>query len=260
MTLSPREKLIHCGWIIAVLIFVIVLLLTNRVDQNTDLVTQIGVATGLVSLVVGVIAIVYAFVTNGALGDSSNRLEKSSKAIEDASHETIASIESIRSTLTVLAKQVSDIDSKLPLASQGSQSSQTPQPELSGPVINVNQLIDYFLNTASWFGLLTLYVAVKRHEADKPFNAYAWTSTLGGLSPDYAIGYFVSTASTGIVMYDQTRFLQQGNLWITFVFSGLSEKITQNVSVNLSRPGLSPEDISLRSTQKIQSEAYISQP
>src|SRR5271154_6630738 len=102
MNWTPREKLIHCGWTIALLLLAIVALLTLKLGGHADIVALIGVATGLVSLVVGVIAIIYAFYSNSSLSDNASRLEKSSKTIEDAALQTALDIEKIRTELAPL--------------------------------------------------------------------------------------------------------------------------------------------------------------
>jgi len=257
--LAPREKLIHGSWIIGVLTIAVIVQASLKAAGDENTATLIGVVTGLVSMVVGIIAIFYSFISNASLSETSSRLHDSSAEIRKSSELVISKLEEIGSKLSPLnevAKHVSDI--KTQLAAQGSQPTSDRRPDLTAHQF-AQQLLEYFTATSSWLGLLCLYAAIKRHEMQKPFNAYRWAELVGNASPDYAISYIICTASVGLIGQDQNRFLQSGNLWLTFVLPNLLDKITHSISTSVAREGLPQESKDLRAHQRAQTDIYIAE-
>jgi len=259
--LTPREKLIHGSWIIGVLTVAVIVQASLKAAGDDNTATLIGVVTGLVSMVVGIIAIFYSFISNASLGETSSRLHDSSSEIRKSADLVISKLDEIGSKLSPLsevAKQVSDIHLNMPRAAQGSQSDTNLPPKTANQF--ANQVVTYFLTSSSWLGLITLYAAIERFKIQKSFNAYSWATFVNSVSPDYAMGYLVCTASTGMITYDQNRFLQEGNIWITHVNPQLLEGISQSVTSNLTRTGVRQEELSLRTALKSQTDNYIKSP
>jgi hypothetical protein len=263
MKLETRDYV----WIIGILTVAVIIQASLKIEHDDNLALLVGVATGIVSMVIGILAIFYSLTSSGTLSETSNRLHDASVEIGESVDTITSKLKEISAEIAPLARvaqQVSEIHAKLPLGPQGNQASTSSPPQPSGQNFDAeqfaNEWINYFLATSSWIGLLTLYAAIERHRASKSFNAYTWANMVGGISPDYATGYLVCTTSLGLITHDVPRFMREGNFTITFVFPLLNDRLLQSVTANLTRSDITAENSALRSQQKALTDTYISQP
>lgn len=79
----------NCYWIIGILLFIIVLLLTKHYGADEETVSYIGFAGTLISIILAVIAIIYSFYQSSVYDNSTRSLNESSirikKLVKDVS-------------------------------------------------------------------------------------------------------------------------------------------------------------------------------
>src|SRR5258708_7153431 len=98
--MSWEKKDIHFAYITGILIFVIIGLVTFQVAERPDIVTLISIASGAVSLVLGLVAIVYAFISNASLGGTSSKLEDSAKQIASSTELVVKKLDLLREEIS----------------------------------------------------------------------------------------------------------------------------------------------------------------
>jgi len=259
--LTPCDRTIHGLWIIAVLTTAVIIQATLKVSSDSNTATLIGVATGFVSMIIGILAIFYSFMSSGSLNETSSRLSNSSKEIEKSVSDVAANLKEIGAKLLPLgdvARQVAEMHSKVQAASQEAQQTTPLAQQTAQNKIDASELVDYFLKVSSWSGLLTIYVAKEALHRQKPFNVYLWAKNLAGLSPEYAFGYLVACVSAGMITDDERIYQERGEILVTQMGAFISERIDKRVNEDISRAGLSKEDQKIRAEQKAATDRYVS--
>jgi hypothetical protein len=258
--LTSREKFIHGCWIIGILTAAVIFQSSVKVDVGGDVATVIGVATGMVSLVVGIIAIFYSFVSNNSLSETSSRLKDSSTAIQKSVEDVSSNLKEITERLSPLsdvAKKVAEVHTKIQAASQVVQTTNSTPPQPAHNKFDAVEFVEYFLKVSSWSGLLVLYLAKEAHKKNKPFNIYAWSKATNGISAEYSFGFLVASVATGTLTYNERVYQERGEILIIQFIPLLSDRIDKRIDEDMKRPGITKQDSDSRISQKANTDKYI---
>lgn len=110
------EKKIKVYWLVIILIAIAAIyLFVYKTESNDDLVKSFGFAGTVVSILLGIIAIFYSFITNsqsaanlGKLKDAADKVEGAAKVIKDVSTVINEKIDGIRSLIEFGTKNEGD--------------------------------------------------------------------------------------------------------------------------------------------------------
>ena len=195
---------IHFGYIVSILVAIIIVLLTVKWSDIPTLADHLNFALGITSLVLAIVAIVYAFFANNSFNVTVSKLESAATNIKDETSD-------LEKAVHGLELQLKDIPDKLlSLEGQVSKthalveaSSQQPKPQIAAQQLNIsaeefgNNVIDRFLSFSSWNGLKVMYLCFLACQKQKEFDLKEWTALDPTISYDYAFGYFIAASSAG---------------------------------------------------------------
>ena len=195
---------IHFLYIIGILIAIIVALATVNWAGIPNLLSYITFALTVSSLLLAVLAIGYAFISNNSLsqhlGQFSSVAAEISKGATDMSSATKIldkKIEMIPPLLKDVGERVGRTESLLQEISRKEPSGKPPPPSL-----DLDALAQRFLETASINGDLLLYALLLSFQRTTPFNLTDLISADPSLDRDYSIGFLVATSSAGLLDYE----------------------------------------------------------
>ncbi|MBI5774593.1 MAG: hypothetical protein HZA89_12725 [Verrucomicrobia bacterium] len=195
---------IHFGYIISILVVIIIALLTVKWSDIPALAEHLNFALGITSLVLAVVAIVYAFFANNSFNVTVSKLESAATTIKDetgdlerAVHGLELQLKDIPDKLLSLEGQVSKTHALVEASSQQPKSQITVQkPDVSVEEF-ANNVVDRFLNVSSWNGLKVMYLCCLACEKQKEFDLKEWTTMDQSISYDYAYGFLIAASSAG---------------------------------------------------------------
>ena len=78
-----RTIKIHFGYVVSILVAIIIVLLTKKWAEIPNLANYLNFALGVASLVLAVVAIVYAFFANNSFNVTVSKLESAATTIKD---------------------------------------------------------------------------------------------------------------------------------------------------------------------------------
>ena len=178
---------LHILYISSLSAFIIIELITYVCVNNRnaeDIVRYISFASTLSSLLLSVVAIIYAIVSN-------NKGEAQYKKIDMASDRIVESVDTILSKL----EEVKLISSETKtLVTQGNQAK--PGATMVTGNINAEKLIKDYIEFGSFTGNLALLACVYSKEKNRPFDI----TELSSSNDSYSWGYIVASTSLGIVI------------------------------------------------------------
>lgn len=196
---------LHVRYTFGILLGIIVLLLTIQWGAIPDLIGYLNFALAVSSLILALLAIVYAYVSNLGQSDLVGRLST-------ASREMFLSADEVKRATSSLTLQVSEIPAVLASMDEKVSTTQKLVMELTVPpnagaindntvrAIDSDAITRRFLDSASLGGLLCLYVAVKAFEAGHAFSLKALTATPGILlRHDYASAFLHASVLASVI-------------------------------------------------------------
>jgi hypothetical protein len=218
---------IHFGYIIGILIAVIVVLLTVKWAEIPNLANYLNFALGVASLVLAIVAIVYAFFANNSFNVTVSKLESAATTIKDetgdlekAVHGLELQLKDIPEKLLSLEGQVSKTHALIQASSQQPKTEAAPQQNVSVEQF-ANQVIDRFLFISSWNGLKVMHLCHLACEKKKEFDLKEWTTLDPTISYDYAYGFLIAASSAGF--FDHT--MQGSKVRVTSMPKPVADKI-----------------------------------
>jgi hypothetical protein len=207
---SPENKCadqvtrIHFGYIISILVLIIVILLTVKWADIPNLATYLNFALGMASLVLAVVAIVYAFLANNSFNVTVSKLDSAATAIKDETGELEKAVQGLElhlkeipAKLLSLEGQMSKTHALLEASSQQPKNEPTPPAPNASVEQFANQVIDRFLKMSSWNGIKVMYLCLLACEKQKEFDLKEWTNLDSSTTYDYAFGYLIAASSAG---------------------------------------------------------------
>lgn len=204
---------VHFYYIISILLLIIIVLITKHWGQIPNLVILISFAATLSSLVLAILAIVYAFYSNNSFQQNTKNLNEASKNISETSQELLKmsldltnKIEQIPSSIDSLAIIQKQTNEKLQnineLISQPQPNKQPKLEQLYNKPINIDEsIINESFTLTSINGIIILYCLTKSFQNQKSLNP-EYISTIANMAFTYFQGYTIALISLRLLFID----------------------------------------------------------
>ncbi len=202
--MEERYK-IHAGYILFILLVVILGLVTVKWGDIPQLVQYITFSLTVTSLVLAVLAIIYAFVSNASLGRTLN-------AVGEASREITTATSTLRGELTAIPTSLRSMEAKLDTISErreeeptekpsGKAAQKAESPQASARPQTIDDVAAAFISTTSIWGLITVHACALAYSSKIAFDLNELVTRTERLRRDYVRGFLVATGSAGLVAY-----------------------------------------------------------
>jgi hypothetical protein len=193
---------IHGFYIILILGSIIIILVTINWGAIPRLPELITFALTLTSLVLALLAIVYAYVSNSSLSRTINELTNVAKDIVSSAVDVRSATDGLKANISPIHEQLSHVGQQVEQTQalvREYSAKQIPQSERGPEKINIStELIDRFLNRTSINGLLCLYIVQRAFSQSVTINLNLLETQID-VNPKYLYGYIVACASVGIL-------------------------------------------------------------
>jgi len=197
---QKRKVPVHSLYIGGFLIFIIIVLLTKDFGRVQDFASLLSFALTLSSLILSLIAIVYAIVSNGGLQgtvdrlhDASNEIKEASISIISAAKELETEISSIREPVVASHALLQDMNKKA--------NNQLVTPSTQSGSANGLSSPARFLDVSSDLGLLTLLALEISYSKKRDLNLNELCK-FADLDFSYCYGFFISTTASGWIWFE----------------------------------------------------------
>jgi LPS O-antigen subunit length determinant protein (WzzB/FepE family) len=202
---------IHFFYIISILLIIIILISTLKLSSNSDLIKYISFASTITSLLLALLAIVYAYFSNATfsknitminevsseLKQNTSNLTKISEVIEKDIKNLPIAIDGMGKKVESIPNLIRELTSKEPTKDKKNSNDSE---------INISpELINQFNKSSSFAGLLCLYAIKIAFEKKVPFNYVSFSKKTNYVSEEYAHGYLTATFSLGIFDYNSSK-------------------------------------------------------
>lgn len=253
---------VHFTYIVSILLCTIILVATSNWTDRDNFTDYLTNAATFVSLVLGIVAIVYSFIANSSLSKSLGSITQVSEVVQDSKSQ-ISQFVSESSANTEMLKIVSDsfetkvqslmsslitisertgtlLNAVNPISAQLDKLSEQVDKANSTTAIKMGandniqtkvndadaleEYHDNFLRWSSLSGLFLLYACSKAIKADKEINLTDF-KTITGTSPEYARGFLV--ASTPAAIVNATTDVKSDDVIAQVQF--VSEKVSKSI-------------------------------
>lgn len=228
--MTPNSK-IHFCWTIAVLTAIIIILLAVKWSDIQDLANTLNFALTLTSLVLAVIAIIYAIVANSAFAGTVSHIDAAASNIRDM-------VKEIPEKLNVIVQKTSDVHQLVAnAASPQAKPAAQQHPAEGNAAIQQFAIVvtEEFLRASSWNGLKLLHVCRSCCEKKIAFDLKQLCAIDGAMSYDYAMGYFVASASAQFFQFNTNDYV---NIFVTFMPGIVADRIQAAINARLEFVGL----------------------
>ena len=160
----------HVCWLIGVLLVAVVILISVKWSNYPNFVDRMNFAASLASLLLAVLAIIYAFFSNDAIAGSVSKISQAAEALTGNNAKFEASLLELHSTLGKRFDAVDDKVSRLAVAQQpAAPAIATPAPSATG-MVDALVVLRHFLEKSSWNGIKVMHAASLAHQRGKPLN------------------------------------------------------------------------------------------
>lgn len=198
---TPRNntRLLHLGWTVAVLLAVIVVLVTVKWGSHPALADRLNFAAAVASLILAVLAIIYAYISNDSISTSAGQLRSAADSLTANTARFDGSINDLNLAIRGGFKDVKDQISGLKEQEQGAPAGvQGAAPAITQP------LAARFVQVSSINGLKLLHACDLSHMKGQAFDLKELCEADKQMSFDYAFGYLVATNSVGLLFNSST--------------------------------------------------------
>jgi hypothetical protein len=215
---NEKKWNIHTLYIIGILVSIIILLVTQNFGSNKNLVNYVSFAATLSSLILAVLAIIQAMISQTSFGNTFEKINNASDELSVKSALLDNAADKILQGMKSMEQKMKKIHSDVGVVKKQQESISNQKPNTAKPVLDngtgrlsdgVNdnmldkkKLFDYFLSNASPAGLLVLYAIKISKEKAAQFNLKTMTDVIISVDYDYAYGFLVATSSWGIISFE----------------------------------------------------------
>jgi hypothetical protein len=255
---------VHVTYIIGILVSIIILLLTVKWAAIPDLVAYITFALTLTSLVLALLAIVYAFFSSASAGqqiatlrNASDELSRTAGAIGASAAELQNRVASIPPLFEEVGNKVSQTRDLVELLTKQGAANEPaaiakPIPKSSAPADTFAQ----FVARSSTAGTLLLYAVAVAFERKAAFSLKDLVAKVPFTDYDYLFGYLVACHASGIVTTTTTK-----GIWnVIEMDSGLSSAVKSAVQAMASAKGDAGSSIQKFASQYTEIDKYFAAP
>lgn len=212
---------VHTYYISGLFVFIIIELVTYICVNNnnvTDIVSYISFASTLSSLLLSVVAIIYAIVSN-------NKGEAQYQKIDRASDRISSSVDRFSELSDELSKGIDEILSKLEEVKSISSETKTllaqENQNYNQVITKDDRLIDNYIAYGSFWGNLALLACVYSKKQNRPF----YSTEISDRVASYCLGYIVASGALGIV---KAR-LDQDKIIVEDCYPNIENKLIDNI-------------------------------
>lgn len=173
-TKMNKDYKIHAFYVIGILLTIIIVLVTARFGNVTELVGLINFAATLTSLVLAILAIVYAFLSNSSVSQNMNKISAASEEIFAAAREASQAASELRSKVEILPDRLEKIDFRLEefksLVKLGDSPDAIPLTKVEKEA--TLEIVDSFVSKISIVGWIGIYASVLAFTKKKQFSVF----------------------------------------------------------------------------------------
>lgn len=221
---DDEHRKIHIYYISGLCVFIILELVTYicvNNDNAKDIVSYISFASTLSSLLLSVVAIIYAIVSNNKGDAQYQKIDRASDRISVSVDRFSGISESLSENINSILIKLDEIkniskETRTAVTNIGTSTAQMP----SGTV-DVNSLIKGYVAAGSLSGNLSLLACVYSAEKKMPFDL---TMLFGDNTP-YCYGYIVASSALGIIQTIQRGY----TITVTNYFPTLQEELVAQI-------------------------------
>jgi hypothetical protein len=217
---------IHAFYILLILVTIIILLLTIKWSNNIELVNHIAFAATLASLLLSVLAIVYAYLYNASFAGNLSKVNDASKNLSENANKLCTASENIIKELGPLPSLTQKIYDKmgewptaLPSASHKEKVDQTSTNKGNDICVPLETL----LTKSSLSGKFLFLMVYLSYKTKKAFSLVDLSAKLN-LDSTYFQGYIIASSSVGLF-----RFTETNNIYNIVEVNPIFEKAHLNI-------------------------------
>lgn len=224
------NKKIHIYYISGLCVFVILELVTYicvNNDNATDIVSYISFASTLSSLLLSVVAIIYAIVSNNKGDAQYQKIDRASDRISMSVDRFSSISESLSGNINSILTKLDEIkvisnETKNAITNVG-----TSQSKIDTGVSNVDvvNLVNGYIAGGSISGNMSLLACVYSSEQNMPYNL----TLLFGNNAAYCYGYIVASSALGIISSRQSGDLIIVDNYLPMIKDMLLEQINNMI-------------------------------
>ena len=199
-----EDKLkIHGSYIILILMAVIVVLATVQWATIPDLANYLTFALTLASMLLALLAIIYAYFSNSSLSKSTTMLEGSAREVRSASDEVKQATHLLQVHLASVPEDIrglsSRVDQTYSAVAKLLQAPITPLPSETRKV--TDEFVRSYLEASSPLGILTLYACALANKKGVPLDLSTLSNRLNYGDDDYMMAYIIASAAAGVLTH-----------------------------------------------------------
>lgn len=200
-----EKSRIHAFYVLNILFVVIIALITVQWHSIPQLPELITFALTVTSLVLAVLAIVYAYVSNSSSQLTTARLAEAATTIVDSARDLRRATDGLSNQVSEIPTLVSSVGKSVDQTNALLKEYSNRQAGEVAPVAKKSEPDDvltlHFLNNASISGLFVIHVFKRALDAGKPFNLEAISKNANIGSADYLYGFLVASSSASVLEY-----------------------------------------------------------
>jgi hypothetical protein len=235
-----NQKLrIHGGYIIGILVLAIITLAAIFYGQDQDIKDILNFAVGFTSMILAILAIVYAFFANNSFDRSINKIESASKTVKQDTQSANSILKTIETVVNSIPERLSNIEKQV--SSEGKQAKPAipsqDVPEEASVLKFAMGVVERYMSVTSGNGLKLLYLCHLAMRENLPsINLRDLRDPDMGF--DYAYGYMIAAYSAGFVIFGET----QGIIKIVAIPTGVIDKLLIEIEKRkVSAPGFASQ-------------------
>jgi len=195
---------VHFFYLIGILIAIIVGLVTVKWASIPNLVSYLTFALTVSSLLLAILAIGYAFVSNNSLSQYLGQFSGVASEISKNAAELSSATENLDIKIQAIPPLLKDVGSRVERTEALLQEISLKTPSTSTPPASsdLDALAKRFVQWSSISGDLILYSLLLSFQPTIPFSLPDLTSKISGLDIQYSQGFLVAANSMGIIDFD----------------------------------------------------------
>lgn len=257
------KRKVHLCYISGIFSFIVIELITYicvNNDKSTDIISYISFASTLSSLLLSVVAIIYAIVSGNKgeeqyrkIDTASDKVSLSVDKFADLSKNITSSVKEFQNVSEILLENIKNIQLKIDEVRAISAETRDCLSGESNKLVNqgtfdADKLVETYILTGSFNGNLALLACVYSKEKDKKFPL----NKLSDIGDSYSLGYMVASSAVGIV---QIHLDDENNVEVISIYPEIKEKLLE--AINKYIDGMSVEEGKKYCMQKLENVKRI---
>lgn len=206
--MNKENNKYHFYWIIAVLVAVIIYLITVKLGENTQVVGLINFGSTLTSLVLAVLAIVYAFISNSSVSQSMGKLSDASSEISDTAKEVSEAAKELKGKIEAIPTKLESMEVKFDqmlLLGQTSEPHDIRSPNKEEREAS-SEIVDLFVEKISFAGWLAVYAFFLAYKRKKNFEYTSLFDSVKYVGNQYGYGILVTMKAVGLLDFTVNNY------------------------------------------------------